>query len=72
MRGAKQLMDKWKPILFIELADVNLKQQNCTAVEVIEFVEALGYNVLDAQTMLSIERKATEYYTDIICFSRNK
>jgi len=72
LRGARQLIDKWKPILFIELADVNLKQQNCSAVEVIEFVEGLGYHVLDAQTMLPIERKTTEYYTDIVCFSGDK
>ena len=70
LRGAKQLVDKWKPILFIELADINLKQQNCTAVEVIDLVEELGYNILDAKTMLPIERKVMEYYTDIICFSK--
>ncbi|HEY9048579.1 MAG TPA: hypothetical protein VIN08_21880, partial [Ohtaekwangia sp.] len=72
LQGAKEIIHTWHPILFIELAEVNLRQQNYTAKKLIEQVESLGYNVLDARTMQPIDRDVKEHHTDILCFSNYK
>jgi len=72
LQGATQIISLWKPILFVELADINLRQQNCTALEVLQFIEGLDYYFLDARTMQPLDATVKEHYTDIICFPRNQ
>lgn len=66
LRGAWKFLQRWKPVLFIELIDFNLMQQDDSASALIEFVQKAGYSVLDAKTMKAIEPGIL--YTDIICF----
>ena len=40
-----------KPILFVELAEVDLKQQGFSGGMLVEFIESLNYEVKDAYTM---------------------
>jgi FkbM family methyltransferase len=68
LQGASEIIRTWHPILFIELAEVNLRQQNYTAKKLIEQVEHLGYHVLDARTMQPVDRTVKEHHTDILCF----
>ncbi len=68
LRGGKKIIQEWKPILFVELADVNLKQQGFSAWMLVEYIESLNYEVKDAQTMSPLDRRKENYHTDIICF----
>jgi hypothetical protein len=72
LQGARNLIAKWRPVLFAELAEVNLRQHGFTAVELVKFIEQLDYDVLDARTMQAIDIHKTDYHTDIICFPRSK
>jgi FkbM family methyltransferase len=67
LKGAKKLIERWKPILFIELSTVNLAMQNCTPADVISFVEDLRYSIRDAHTMKPVILTET-VHTDIFCF----
>ncbi len=48
LKGGIETLKKFKPVLFIELDDENLKLQNHSAKELIEFLENLGYSLLNA------------------------
>jgi hypothetical protein len=56
----------------VELAVVNLQEQNCSAFDVLKFIENLDYNILDAQTMNPLDQSQKNLRTDIICFPKNK
>lgn len=68
LEGSKKVIEKWKPILFIELAEVNLAEHGLTAASLVNYVESLGYNVTDAKSMSVIDKLKTDYHTDILCF----
>jgi FkbM family methyltransferase len=70
LEGARSLINEWKPILFVELAEINLRQQNCTALSLIQLIEDLGYNVLDARVMKPVDRTVTDHHTDVVCFPK--
>jgi FkbM family methyltransferase len=67
LQGAREIINHWKPLLFIELAEANLRVQNCTAIGLIEYIESLGYHVWDARTMQPIDKSFNDHHTDIIC-----
>jgi len=55
LRGAKLLLQKYKPKLFIELDDNNLRDQGDSALMLIEFLFQVGYTrIEDAETKRSI------------------
>jgi hypothetical protein len=68
LRGAKKMVAKWRPILFVELVEENLRQQNYSGIDLIEYIENLGYSVLDARSMEPIQRYDRRQHTDILCF----
>jgi FkbM family methyltransferase len=72
LQGAKKIIAKWRPVLFVELAEVNLRQHGYTALSLVEFIEQLGYEVKDARTMREVDKLKTDYHTDIICFPKSK
>lgn len=72
LQGALNIIAKCKPILFVELAEVNLRQHGYTAMSLVEFIENLGYDVKDARTMKVVDRHKPDYHTDIICLPVNK
>ena len=72
LQGATQMISKWRPVLFVELAEVNLRQHGFTAVALVEFIEQLWYDVRDARTMQAVDKFKTDYHTDIICFPQSK
>jgi FkbM family methyltransferase len=67
LKGGKSLIAKWRPLLFIELVDENLQQQNCSALGLLEYVEAMGYAIQDAKTLRPVD-KSDRNHTDILCF----
>ena len=44
LRGAKEILKRFKPLLFIEVDENNLKDQGDSAKELIFFLQELGYN----------------------------
>jgi len=72
LQGAMNMIAKCRPVLFVELAEVNLRQHGYTSVSLVEFIEQLEYDVMDARTMKAIDKLKTDYHTDIICFPKNK
>jgi FkbM family methyltransferase len=67
LMGSKKVIKKWRPILFVELAEVSLRQQGYSALSLIEFIEGMGYEVKDASTMQSVDRLNENHNTDILC-----
>lgn len=70
LQGGITSIKKWKPTLFVELVDANLRQHGLTSLAVIEYIDSLDYEVLDARRMIPIDRSKSDHNTDIICFSR--
>jgi FkbM family methyltransferase len=69
LEGAKETIKNWKPILFVELVEVNLNQQGYTCASLVEYIEGLGYEVKDAMTMKPVDKTKKDYNTDILCFN---
>jgi FkbM family methyltransferase len=68
LKGAENLIRKFKPILFVELSEVNLRVHGLSAALLIQYIEGLNYEVKDARTMAQIDRLKTDYHTDLFCF----
>lgn len=71
LQGGKKVIQEWKPILFVELAEVNLKQQGFSARMLVEYIESLNYEVKDAYTMRPLDSGKEDYHTDILCFYKH-
>jgi len=61
LKGAKQILEKYKPILFVALDNKDTK------LEVLKFIKNLGYNIFDLNLKKIEELKIWEY-NEIICF----
>lgn len=72
LKGAKEIIQTWQPILFVELAEVNLRQQGYTAKKLIELIESFDYDVKDARTMQPIDKDFQNHHTDVLCFAKNR
>ena len=69
LRGGFASIRKWKPILFIELVDANLREHGWSGASLVQFIEGLGYEIFDARTMVPIDRFAP-HDTDVLCLSK--
>jgi FkbM family methyltransferase len=58
LKGGLETIKKFKPLLFIELDDNNLKQVGSTAEELIEFLEDLGYSIKHSETGKKITKNS--------------
>lgn len=71
LQSAAYLLKKYRPILFIELDDANLKDQNSSAVELIQYLKALDYKIYEAQSLgnnlLDAGVDYSNCHFDIIC-----
>jgi len=50
LKGALQMLKKFKPVLFVEIAYTRLIKLNTSPNEVMKFLEDLGYKIFHAQT----------------------
>ena len=69
LKGAENSLRKFLPVLFIEVDDVMLKQQETSAAQLVEFVSTLGYTVINADTdsTVIVGDDLTNCHFDIIC-----
>lgn len=70
LKGGIETWKKLRPILFIELDDDNLRQQNSSAKELVGLVEKLGYSIKKAGTneIVTSEKIFTKCHYDIVCY----
>lgn len=69
LRGAVKSIQKFKPLLFIELIDEYLKRNGNSASQLVQFVSNLGYNVFDADDMslIKVSGEFSKPHIDIFC-----
>lgn len=69
LTGAQNTLEKFKPVLFIELDDDNLKAQGSSAQELIHFLITMDYEVkrADDQQLLTPNNQFSHCHFDIIC-----
>lgn len=69
LRGGEQSLRKYHPLLFIELDDTNLVQQNSSAKELVEFLNQLNYTIYHSETGKQIfgTDSFRDCHYDIIC-----
>ncbi|OJJ23548.1 hypothetical protein BKI52_04065 [marine bacterium AO1-C] len=69
LQGAQQTIQKFKPQLFIELDDNNLKAQGSNAQGLIKYLIDLGYSIhrSDSQETLTADYSFENCHFDIIC-----
>lgn len=68
LQGATSTIKKYRPILFVELAEKNLQEHNLSSLDLINYIESLGYQIIDAKTMTPVDRSTQNHHTDILCF----
>lgn len=69
LKGAENTISKYGPVLFIELDDVNLKQQKASAKMLVKFLADKGYKITNAEDDSSVTENNNfeECHYDIIC-----
>lgn len=69
LKGAEEILEKLHPVLFIELDDVNLKQQDASAQILIKFLMEKGYVITNAYNNENVTEKNNfeNCHYDIIC-----
>jgi FkbM family methyltransferase len=69
LKGAKKVLEKFKPTMFIELDDQNLKKQKSSAKEVVTFLIQKNYTIQHAENKQIINENFnfTNTHFDIIC-----
>ncbi len=69
LKGAKEMLQQFKPILFIELDDSNLKLQGSSSKELVSFLTFLGYGIQHAENkQVILETDPFEgTHFDVVC-----
>jgi FkbM family methyltransferase len=67
LHGAKEILERFHPILLVELIDGNLRAHGQSALEVIQFIRKLGYQCVDAKTSMPLVTWS-KIDTDILCY----
>ncbi|HRP53615.1 MAG TPA: FkbM family methyltransferase [Fluviicola sp.] len=69
LKGAKEMLQKFKPMLFIELDDSNLKLQGSSSKELVSFLTFLGYGIQHAENkQVILETDPFEgTHFDVVC-----
>ena len=69
LKGAINVLKQFKPLLFIELDDNNLKEQGYSASDLINYLLQLKYKIINAESNENINEKSNfiNCHYDIIC-----
>lgn len=65
--GARAVIERDRPVLFIELDDDNLKDSGSSAPELVEWLRERGYDVRDAITLGPLPSELAHCHFDILC-----
>jgi len=69
LEGAMKSINKYKPILFIELDDEYLKKNGSSATQLVERLSLIGYSIYDAEdkSLLNSANLFSKLHRDILC-----
>lgn len=69
LKGANHIINEYKPLLFIELDDNNLREQGNTAGELVKFLMQKGYTITNATNGNNINQQTdfTNFHFDVLC-----
>lgn len=69
LKGARNLLNQYKPLLFIELDNDNLIEQGSSATALVQFIQSFGYCIEHAESGERITEKSNleKSHFDIIC-----
>lgn len=67
LRGGEKVIQKFQPVLFVELSDENLRHHDFSSKDVVKFIRDLGYKITDARTMQPFSLQ-TKLHADVLCF----
>lgn len=69
LQGAHETLSKFKPILFIEIVDNNLREQKSNAKELIQYLKHLNYKIINAQSNEEVDENSDfiNCHFDILC-----
>jgi len=70
LKGAVKTIVKYKPVLFIELDDNNLRGQNSSAKEIVTFLKAMGYILrgVEDDKEIALTDNFANCHFDCICY----
>ncbi len=63
LRGAVNTLVRFKPKLFVEIIDTNLKEQDSSAYELISYLKSFGYELHHAETNEIVTSNNLSNYT---------
>jgi len=68
LEGARRTLERYKPTLFVEVDNENLREQGSSSEDVIRFLRSFGYSIFDLTTGddLSVDGSVSAH-TDILC-----
>ena len=69
LKGAIKAINKYSPVLFVEVDDNNLREQQSAARELIHFLNVNGYSTLNSENNLpvKVEDDFSNCHFDVIC-----
>ena len=69
LRGSIKTLQTYRPVLFIEVDDNNLKLQNQSASSLINFISSLNYNIVNVQTgnKVNLTDNFSDCHFDVLC-----
>ncbi|HET7114938.1 MAG TPA: FkbM family methyltransferase, partial [Hanamia sp.] len=69
LQGAYETLSNYRPALFIELDENNLREQKSSAKELVFYLKQLGYVIINSGTNKEINENSnfTECHFDILC-----
>ena len=71
LRGARETLNRFRPMLFIEISDPNQREQGSSAAALVSNIESEGYDVFDATTEANLHGQSlVGHHDDAVCRPR--
>lgn len=67
IEGAREVIVKYKPLLFVEMSNENLKEHGSSFELLVKKIEELGYKIVNASTMDVVTESDYQRQIDVIC-----
>lgn len=72
LRGAKATIEKFRPRLFVEIDDLNLKDHGSAPKEIYDLLESLGYDLFQNNERTPLRRTTDRCHFDLVGIPRTK
>jgi FkbM family methyltransferase len=70
LQGGVNVIKQFRPILFIELAEVNLRNHNIKPGDIVSLLRKLNYDLIDTTTMTNVDLAVSNIHIDILCLPK--